>query len=101
MKEASLCHEGAGESPKKARVARDIFFYIIFLLFLLAGASAEEREVVHLNHKECLLLAVTRMELNYNFKKLGQLFRQNLVRSDVSTPTFSNYAKFNLLGILY
>ena len=78
-----------------------IFFFIIFLLFLLAGASAEEREVVHLNHKECLLLAVTRMELNYNFKKLGQLFRQNLVRSDVSTPTFSNYAKFNLLGILY
>ena len=96
-----LCVTRGLERAQRKRAWRVIFFFIIFLLFLLAGASAEEREVFHLNYKECLLLAVTRMEMNYNFKKLGQLFRQNLVRSDVSTPTFSNYAKFNLLGILY
>ena len=97
VKEASLCHEGAGESPKKARVARDIFFIIIFLLFLLAGASAEEREVFHLNYKECLLLAVTRMEMNYNFKKLGQLFRQKNIKVPSYEP--SNLLYFCLATI--
>ena len=33
VKEASLCHEGAGESPKKARVARDIFLLLFFCCF--------------------------------------------------------------------
>ena len=45
MKEASLCHEGAGESPKKARVARDIFFYYFSAVFVSRSFCGGKRGI--------------------------------------------------------
>ena len=81
---------GGWREPKESARGAWYFFIIIILLFLLAGASAEEREVFHLKYKECLPLAVSRMEMNYNFKKLGQLFRQK----NIKVPS---YEPLNLL----
>ena len=93
-----LCVTRGLERAQRKRAWRVIYFLIIiFLLFLLAGASAEEREVFHLNYKECLLLAVTRMEMNYNFKKLGQLFRQKNIKVPSYEP--SNLLYFCLATI--
>ena len=45
VKEASLCHEGAGESPKKARVARDIFFYYFSTVFVSRSFCGGKRGI--------------------------------------------------------
>ena len=112
--ERGLFVSQARESRQEsARGAWYFFGYFRVVFVILSGSFCGGKSVV--------LIAVTRMEMNYNFKKLGQLFRHkclkvpwyepfksiifllenNLVSSDVSTPTFCNYAKFNLLGILY
>ena len=80
--EASLCHKGVVESRKRRKRARRVIFffdYFCVVFVILSWSFCGGKRYSTLN-KKCYLLVVTRNKMNYNFKKLGQLFRHKSIK---------------------
>ena len=71
---------GLWRAEKKAREARDIFFDYFCVVFVILSWSFYGGKRYSTLTKKCYLLVVTRNEMNYNFKKLGQLFRHKSIK---------------------
>ena len=71
---------GCGE-PKRKRARRVIFFFdyfcVVFVILSWSFCGGKRYSTIT---KKWYLLVVTRNEMNYNFKKLGQLFRHKSIK---------------------
>ena len=79
--EASLCHKGVVESRKESARGAWYFFFDYFCnVFVILSWSFCGGKRYSTLTKKWYLLVVTRNEMKYNFKTLGQLFRHKSIK---------------------